>query len=130
MDLLVEPLKELIKSLLPPIFLKMYRNLRKRKTATPHSRAAPRTHEGVYKNFHDVDELTGYDSQDSLLTVYLETNRKLGTATAPRVLPQANQLSPLNNPPTPFSGDTADHSDARVDFGLRRWNGHFIHRLS
>lgn len=87
----MQKVKNIIKLLLPPLFLKVYRIFMKNK------QLPFKTHEGIYEHLEDVQNATDYDSPESLHNTYIETIRKFEDSQDERLLPKSEIMSQINN---------------------------------
>ncbi len=88
----MQKVKNMIKSVLPPLFVKACRII------TKNGRLPLNTFEGIYENFSDIKNATGYDSQESLKDTYTETVEKFRNFLVDeKILPQPTPRSQISN---------------------------------
>ena len=79
-------IKQIIKLLLPPLFLSLIRKTKEQNTF-----------EGVYKDFSSIENVTDYDTKDSTNNVLLETVEKFKDSQGQDLLPKSHIRSNVTN---------------------------------
>jgi hypothetical protein len=79
-------IKQIIKLLLPPLFLSLIRKTKEQNTF-----------EGIYKNFSEIPDLTAYDSDSSVTDGFDEVLLKLNKHQSGQFLSAAHDRSQITN---------------------------------
>ena len=99
-------IKQIIKLLLPPLFLSLIRKTKEQNTF-----------EGIYENFSEIPDLTAYDSDSSLENSHDEVLSKLKEYEYQRSIPIADNHSQITNLLSLLIGSFPHRQISILDYG-------------
>ena len=91
MGINIQKIKNVIRLVLPPLFVKAY------KIVAKNGQLPLNLFEGIYENFSDIKNVTQYDTQESLGNTYIETIEKLKDSQRKKLVPKSEIRSQICN---------------------------------